>query len=261
MTPDRRDQGQIKQRSSKRGKRPPPAITNEHASPCFVGIRALPTPPTEPQTAFASRRSPVRSRLAPCNPAQRCLDAVGQGDRTNEDVAAADSWQQVLYPDPSSAPRPFRHGRSAAARLKSRIVPWMSSSEIAVANLHRNSGSNVKRLSLFARFSDALCRRLVLRVAALAQCMSAALILSRSVKSRRPWPPLVPQRVHTRRKSSDSSLLCRARTGCRPCRGRLCLPGPHRHSARVQSKWCGNQSLRAQYVPWLRIRTSSTYTH
>jgi hypothetical protein len=57
--------GEIKQRSSKRGKQPPPAIVNEHANPCFIGIRALPTPPIEPQTAFASRRSPVRSRLAP----------------------------------------------------------------------------------------------------------------------------------------------------------------------------------------------------
>ena len=57
--------GEIKQRSSRCGKQPPPAIVNERASPYFIGIRALPTPPTEPQTAFASRRSPVRSRLAP----------------------------------------------------------------------------------------------------------------------------------------------------------------------------------------------------
>jgi hypothetical protein len=61
----RRSAGEIKQRSSKRGKQSPPAISNEHANPCFIGIRALPTPPIEPQTAFASRRSPVRSRLAP----------------------------------------------------------------------------------------------------------------------------------------------------------------------------------------------------
>jgi hypothetical protein len=60
----------IKQRSSKCGKQPPPAIASDHASPCFTGIRALPTPPTEPQTAFASRRSPVRSRLAPL---EKCL--------------------------------------------------------------------------------------------------------------------------------------------------------------------------------------------
>jgi hypothetical protein len=57
--------GEIKQRSSKRGKQPPPAIANEHANPYFIGIHAQPPPPTEPQTAFASRRSPVRSRLAP----------------------------------------------------------------------------------------------------------------------------------------------------------------------------------------------------
>jgi hypothetical protein len=28
---------EIKQRSSKRGKQPPPAITNEHANPCVIG--------------------------------------------------------------------------------------------------------------------------------------------------------------------------------------------------------------------------------
>jgi hypothetical protein len=61
----RRLAGEIKQRSSKRGKQPPSASTNERANPYFIGIRALPTPPIEPQTAFASRRSPVRSRLAP----------------------------------------------------------------------------------------------------------------------------------------------------------------------------------------------------
>ncbi len=33
-------------------------------------IRAQPTPPAEPRTAFASRRSPVRSRLAPL---EKCL--------------------------------------------------------------------------------------------------------------------------------------------------------------------------------------------
>ena len=61
----RRLADEIKQRSSNRGKQPPPAIANEHKRLDLSPIGAMWTPPTVAQTAFASRRSPVRSRLAP----------------------------------------------------------------------------------------------------------------------------------------------------------------------------------------------------